>query len=144
MISQKCINLYTVYLTSAIDCLLAKHGHTVITLPPYLPDLNPTETIWGFVKTTIAAKNVTFKLKNIQQRAERNFATVTMEERAAVCRHVRAVEEEYISREHEMGSIMERTIINANDDDDDMSGSTVSCGLNDDIQGVGPIITDKE
>ena len=116
----------------------------MITLPPYLPDLNPTETIWGFVKTTIAAKNVTFKLKHIQQLAERNFATVTMEERAAVCRHVRAVEEEYISREHEMGSIMERTILKANDDDDDMSGSTVSCYLDDDIQGVGPIVTDKE
>jgi hypothetical protein len=35
------------------------------------------------VKTRIAAKNVTFKLWNIQQLAEQNFATVTMEEWAA-------------------------------------------------------------
>ena len=50
---------------------------------------------------------------------------------------VKAVEEEYMSREHEMDSVMERIIINANDDDDndDMSESTVSCD-NDDIQGV--------
>jgi hypothetical protein len=45
-----------------------------------------------------------------------------------------------MSREHEMDSIMERIIINA--DDDDMSESTVSCDDNDDIQGVGPIVSD--
>jgi len=59
-----------------------------------------------------------------------------MKEWADVCRHVKAVEEEYMSREHEMDSVMERIIISANDDDnDDMSESTVSCD-NDDIQGV--------
>ena len=41
-----------------------------------------------------------------------------MEEKAALCRHVKAVGE-YMSREHEMGSVMERIIINANDDNDD-------------------------
>jgi len=50
------------YETFAIDCLLAQHGRTVIRLPPYHPDLNPIEKIWGIVKTRIAAKNVTFKL----------------------------------------------------------------------------------
>jgi len=29
----------------AIDRLLADHGHTVLRLPPYHPDLNPTEQI---------------------------------------------------------------------------------------------------
>ena len=33
------------YETSAIDCLLADHGHTAVRLPPYLPDLNPIEKI---------------------------------------------------------------------------------------------------
>ena len=42
-----------------------------------------------------------------------------MEEWAAVCRHVKAVEEDYMSREHEMDSVIERIIINADDDDDD-------------------------
>jgi len=31
-----------------------------------------------------------------------------MEEWADVCRHAKAVEEEYMSREHEMDSVMER------------------------------------
>jgi hypothetical protein len=61
-----------------------------------------------------------------------------MEEQAAVCTHVKAVEEEYMSREHEIDSIMERNIINSDDDDDNnnTSESTFSCDNNDDIQGV--------
>jgi len=98
------------------------------------------------VKTRIAAKNVTFKLRDVQQLAEQNFAAVTMEEWAAVCRHAKTVEEDYMSREHEMDSIMERITINADDDDDDnddTSESTVSCE-DDDIQEVGPIVSDSE
>jgi hypothetical protein len=55
------------------------------------------------------------------------------------------VEEEYMSREHEMDSVMERIIINGDydDDNDDTSESTVSCD-DDDIQGVGPIVSDDE
>jgi len=137
--------------TFEINCLLAEHEHTVIRPPPYHPDLNPIEKIWGIVKTRIAAENVTFKLRDIQQLAEQNFVTVTMEEWTAVCRHVKVVEEEYMSSEHEMDNIMERIIINTNDDDDDnddnddMSESTISCDDDDDdIQGVGPIVSDRE
>jgi hypothetical protein len=116
----------------AIDCLLAEHGHTVIRLPLYHPDLNSTEKIWGIVKTITAAKNVTLKLREVQQLAEQNFD---------------AVEEEYMSREHEMDSVMERIIINADDDDDDdddMSESTVNYDDNDNIQEVSPIVSDSE
>jgi hypothetical protein len=95
------------YESFATDCLHAEHGHTVIRLPPYHPDLNPIDKIWGIVKARIAAKNVTFKLGDVQQMAN---AAVTMGEWAAVCRHVKAVEEEYMSREHEMDSVMERII----------------------------------
>ena len=68
-----------------------------------------------------------------------------MEEWVAVCRHVKAVEEEYMSREHEMDSVMERIIINADDDDnDDTSESAVSCDDIDDTQGVVPIVSDSK
>jgi len=67
---------------------------------------------------------------------------VTKEVWAAVCRHAKAVEGEYMSREHEMDSVMERIIINA-DDGDDKSESTVSCDDNY-IQGAGPIVSDSE
>jgi len=70
-----------------------------------------------------------------------------MEEWAAVCRLVKVVEEEYMSREHEMDSVMERIIINADDDDDDgddMSESTVSFDDINDKQGAGTIVSDNE
>ena len=97
------------------------------------------------MKTRTAAQNVTFKLQDVQQLAERNFAAVTMEERAAVCRHVRVVGGVYVRREHGMDSDMGRIITNPNDDyDDDMSEFTVSCDDNDDIQGVGTIVIDRQ
>jgi hypothetical protein len=46
------------------------------------------------LNTRIVAKNVTFKLGDVQQLAEQKLASVTMEEWAAVCRYVKAVEEE--------------------------------------------------
>jgi hypothetical protein len=39
-----------------------------------------------------------------------------MEQWAAVCRQVKSVEEEYMSREHEMDSVMEVITINADHD----------------------------
>jgi hypothetical protein len=54
----------------------------------------------------------------VQQLAEENFATVTEEEWAAVCRHVTALEEEYMNKENETESAVERIIINPDDDDD--------------------------
>jgi hypothetical protein len=44
--------------------------------------------------------------------------------RAAVCGDVKAVEKENMSREHEMDSVMETIIINADDDDYDTSKSS--------------------
>ena len=44
-----------------------------------------------------------------------------------------------------MDSVMEKVIINADDDgNDDTSESTVSCDDSDDIQGVVPIASDSE
>jgi hypothetical protein len=58
-----------------------------------------------------------------------------------------AAEEDYMNREHEMESVIERIIINANGDDDDndnTSESTVGCYDNDDTQRVGPIVSECE
>jgi transposase len=100
-----------------------KHSLTCRTvhrlrLPPYHPALNSIEKACGIMKTRIAAKHVTFKLRDVQQLAEQNVAAVTMQEWAAVCRHVNAVED-YMSREHEMDSVMERIMINADVEVDD-------------------------
>jgi hypothetical protein len=75
-----------------------------------------------------------FKLGDVHKLAEENFATVTIEEWAAVCKRVKVLEEQYLSREHDMDSAMERIIIDDDDDDNDTSDSSVSCDDSDDIQ----------
>jgi hypothetical protein len=60
------------YETFAIDCLLAKHGHSDQTTY-FHPNLNPIENIWVILKTRIAAKNVNIKLRDVRQLAEENF-----------------------------------------------------------------------
>lgn len=128
------------YESFAIDGLLAEHGHTVVRLPPYHPDLNPIEQIWGIVKSRVAVKNVTFKLQDVKLLAEETFADVSVEQWAAVCRHVKAVEEEYISREYEIDSVSDKIIINLNDDTSD--SSVVSD--DDDMTEVVPLPCDSE
>jgi transposase len=33
-----------------IEEMLTKHGHTIIYLPPYSPELNPIENLWATLK----------------------------------------------------------------------------------------------
>jgi len=113
----------------------------VIRLPPYHPDLNRIKNV-GCREDQNSCKYVTFKLRDVKQLAEQNVAAVTVEGWAAVGRHVEAVEEEYMSRDHEMDSVMERIITNA--DDDNTSESSVSCDDNADIKGVGPLFSDSK
>jgi hypothetical protein len=57
-------------------------------------------------------------LRNVQQLAEENFASVKMQEWVTVCSHVKAVEEEYMSIEHDMDGVIDRIIINVHEDDE--------------------------
>jgi transposase len=44
--------------TIKIDALLAEHGHSVLCLLPYHPDLNLNELIWASVKEYVARMSV--------------------------------------------------------------------------------------
>lgn len=44
-----------------LDDLLEEHGHKVLRLPPYHPELNPIEKIWATVKNWVGQHNTTFK-----------------------------------------------------------------------------------
>jgi hypothetical protein len=91
-----------------LDDLLSAHGHTVLHLPPYHPDLNAIENIWGNVKQWVGQRNVTFKLDDVWQLCEQRFAEISDMEWAAVCRHIMSVEEQYIHIEGLMEPEMER------------------------------------
>jgi hypothetical protein len=77
-------------------------------LPPYHPDLNAIENIWGDVKQCVGQRNVTFKLDDVWQLCEQRFAEISDMEWAAVCRHVMSVEEQYIHTEGLMEPEVER------------------------------------
>jgi hypothetical protein len=102
----------------------------------------------GYREDQNGYKNVSFKLRDGQQLAERNVAAATVEGWAAVCRHVKVMKEECMSREHEMDSVVERIMVNADvvvvDDDGETSECSVSCDDNDDIQVVVPIASYSE
>jgi transposase len=44
-----------------IDQLIRGHGHEVLRLPPYHPELNPIELIWSQLKSIVRSRNVTFR-----------------------------------------------------------------------------------
>ena len=49
-----------------IDGIAREHGHEIVRLPPYHCDLNPIELIWANIKSYVARKNTTWKMKDVQ------------------------------------------------------------------------------
>lgn len=83
-----------------LDQLLEQHGHCVLRLPPYHPELNPIEKIWALVKNWVASRNTTFKLADTEALARQKFDAVTQQEWINICNHVKKYEEELIRKEH--------------------------------------------
>lgn len=103
----------------SIDGIFAKKGHTVLRLPPYHPELNPIEKIWGIVKNRVASRNVTFHINDVEKLAREEFSNVKVEEWSETCRHVEDVEKDYIMKEHIMDDYCEEFVINVNNDSED-------------------------
>ncbi|XP_072398183.1 uncharacterized protein [Diabrotica undecimpunctata] len=120
----------------AVDQLLAQHGHSVLRLPPYHPELNPIEKIWTILKNEVAARNTTFKLADVLELAKIRLNEITPEIWANTCRHVDKVEEEYFSREYILDEAHE-IIINLDDDSEssetELSDSDDDDGYNNDL-----------
>lgn len=106
------------------DRLLLEHGHIALRLPPYHPDLNPIESIWGQVKNNIARRNVDFKLETVKELAENEFSAVTVDDWKKRCRTVIENEDRYLANERQIDIVTEDLIINLGEDsssDDDSS-----------------------
>jgi transposase len=44
-----------------MDQVYASYGHTVLCLPSYLPNQNPIETVWAYLKQHVSQRNVTLR-----------------------------------------------------------------------------------
>lgn len=100
-----------------IDHLLQQHGHDVLRLPPYHPELNPIELIWATVKNWVAENNVTFKMEDVMKITDEKFSSISAEEWKRRCQHVKNIEQEYLEREGLLDAAQELVIHLGGDSD---------------------------
>lgn len=111
----------TAYPKYKLDTLLSEKGHSVLRLPPYHPELNPIEKIWATVKNWVAARNVTFKMTDVENLAREKFAAISADEWASICKHVDNIVEDYMQKEHLIDDIMDNFefIVNTGESEDE-------------------------
>nr|CAH7714555.1 unnamed protein product [Callosobruchus chinensis] len=68
------------YKTYEIDKIMTAAGHSVLRLPPYHPDLNPTELVWASLKQYVTERNVDFNFKHIEKYCDEFFSTFSKED----------------------------------------------------------------
>lgn len=111
--------------TKKIDELLTLHGHDVLKLPPYHPELNPMKKVWVLVKKWIGANNVIFDLFNVQKLTEKKLEQISGAEWQGVCESVKQTECEYIEKEHITDEYIDSVIINVSDSESEGFQSNV-------------------
>ena len=112
----------TVYV---VDEMAKKYGKTVLRLPPYHCELNPIELIWASLKTKVAKRNTTYKIKNLENLVNDELQAVTSDLWKKCIEHVVKIEKSYdLYLNHEKIPV-QPVIINL-DDSDDSDGSDVS------------------
>lgn len=126
--------------TYAIDKLLAEHGHSVLRLPPYHPDLNPIELIWSDLKNWVSSRNVTFKIEDVKNLCTEKFNLITKEDWEIRCKHVLKLEQEYIEKAQILDNIIDEFIVNLGEASDSSDGDSDSDSETDDpMSGIEPI-----
>lgn len=108
-----------------LDTEMAKHGHRVLRLPPYHPELNPIEKIWALVKNYVASNNVSFKLDDVKSLAIEKFEAISAADWEAICDHVNHIVEDYLKKEYITDEMHDNLGLNItitdSDDEDDLS-----------------------
>ncbi|XP_063382868.1 uncharacterized protein LOC134669294 [Cydia fagiglandana] len=95
-----------------VDEKAKERGITVIRLPPYHCELNPIELIWAQVKGEIAAKNKTFKLKELRDLLPEALGNVTAANWKSCEDHTIKEEETMRGLDNHIDNLTDRFIIN--------------------------------
>lgn len=112
------------YKTYAIDQCLKEKGHDVLRLPPYHPDLNPIEMVWGSMKKYVAQKNVDFNFEKVRDYCDDFFRDFSTETWKKYCERAKTFEKEFLSKEPMVDIIVEELIINIDHDTDTSDSDT--------------------
>ena len=81
--------------TYVVDKKLKQHGHTAIRMPPYHAELNSIELIWAMLKGKVATSNLTLEKKDVKKLTEDAFESISPEDWASCCWHVKDVEKRF-------------------------------------------------
>jgi transposase len=133
--------------TYKFDFILEEHGHCVLRLPPYHPELNPIELIWGLVKNCAATHNVSFRLDEVENLLRQKFNSVTPDEWASRCLHAKSFEDRYLEDEGRLDDFEDRQFLinlEISSSGDDKSGSDERQETDSDISGIGRLQSDSE
>lgn len=71
----------------------------MLRLPPYHPDLNPIENVWGVLKRRIGSENVSQCPAAVEQLIDRHFKDSSKELWKNTCEKIRKTEQEYLRRD---------------------------------------------
>lgn len=105
-----------------IDEFAKTKNMTVLRLPPYHCELNPIELIWAQVKGDVAAKNTTFKLRELKELFSAAVQKISPEKWKKCVKHViEVVEPQMNQMDHNYENLTESFIINVNDSCSDTS-----------------------
>ncbi|CAH2101829.1 unnamed protein product [Euphydryas editha] len=102
------------FITFKIDEFIRKKGFEILRLPPYHPELNPIENIWGIIKNRIASKNVDQTMTVVQSLIDECINTIDQTTWRNTCKHVEKIEKEYMK----YFDCDFQFIINVSEDDD--------------------------
>ena len=98
MLKVELLELYMIHRplpTYVVDETLKHHGHTAIRLPPYHAELNSIELIWAMLKGKVARPNLTLMKKDVKKLTEDAFESISPEDWASCCRHVKDLEKRF-------------------------------------------------
>ncbi|KAG8238520.1 hypothetical protein J437_LFUL016600 [Ladona fulva] len=90
-------------------------------LPPYHPELNPIENIWGIMKNWVSTRNVTFKLEDVKKLVMEKCANIGKEEWEGVCEKAKGIENYYMKTEIAKDNSENELSINTESGDDSSS-----------------------
>lgn len=63
-----------------IDAIAERAQVTILQLPPYHPDLNPIEMVWGVIKNKVRKRNTSFRIKDVLALTKQAYSEVTAED----------------------------------------------------------------
>lgn len=94
-----------------VDDIIHNHGHIPLRLPPYHPDLNPIELVWGDIKGQVAQQSIGGNLKEKEELCRKLFHEYSAEKWKKCCEHVIKKEQEYMHHNVNIDNEMDRIII---------------------------------